>query len=140
MAVAVPQVVRLTCPRCRALRNFPSIDGGVLYRCAGCEWQWGLSTQAPTGTATAVLNAGGTAITVASGGASFTNGMQLLYDTGQASEVLTVNGSATATNIPVTAAVRGHLTAVTFGQLLIGLSFTGIGDQGAVIPNPGWGF
>lgn len=140
MAVAVPQVVRLTCPRCRALRNFPSIDGGVLYRCAGCEWSWTLATQAPTGTASATLAAGGTAITVASGGASFTNGMQLLYDTGTASEVLTVNGAATATNIPVTPAIRAHNSAVTFGQLLIGLSYTGIGDQGAVIPNPGWGF
>ena len=140
MAVAVPQALRLSCPRCRALRSFPSIDGGTNFRCSGCEWQWTLATQAPTGTSSATLAAGGTAITVASGGASFTNGMQLLYDTGQLAEVLTVNGSATATSIPVTAAIRSHSSAVTFGQLLIGQSYTGFGVEGVTIPNPPWGF
>ncbi|HYK70436.1 MAG TPA: hypothetical protein VEV45_21000 [Streptosporangiaceae bacterium] len=140
MAVAIPQAIQMSCPRCRALRKFVAIDGGALYRCGGCEWQWSFGTQAPTGTATAVLNAGGTAITVASGGASFTNGMLLAYDTGQLLEILTVNGSATATNIPVTPASRSHLSAVTFGQLLVSQSFTGFGVDGVTIPNPPYGF
>jgi len=130
----------VTCPRCRALRLFAAIDGQVTYRCAACEWYYLLSAVAPTGTSTAALPAGGTAITVASGGASFTNGMLLLYDTGVSSEVLTVNGTATATSIPVATAVRGHLSGVTFGQLSIGLRFTGIGVGDAVIPAPGWGY
>jgi hypothetical protein len=140
VAVAVPQAIRLSCPRCRILRPFVAIDGGAIFRCGACEWQWTLTTQAPTGTATATLAAGGTAITVASGGASFTNGMLLAYDTGQLLEVLTVNGSSTATNIPVTAASRAHASSVTFGQLLIAQSFTGYGVDGVTIPNPGWGF
>ena len=140
MAVAVPQTLRLTCPRCRALRGFLALDGGTNFRCSACEWQWTLVTQAPTGTSNAALNVGGTAIGVASGGASFTNGMQLLYDTGQLTEVLTVNGSATGVSIPVTAAARSHLTGATFGQLLVGQTYTGSGVDGVPIPNPGWGF
>jgi hypothetical protein len=140
VAVAVPQAIRLTCPRCRTLRPFLALDGGTNFRCAGCEWQWTLVTQAPTGTSNAALSAGGTAIGVASGGASFTNGMQLLYDTGQLAEVLTVNGSATGTSIPVTAASRSHSSAATFGQLLVSQTYTGYGVDGVPIPTPGWGF
>lgn len=140
MAVAVPLAVRLTCPRCRALRSFTAIDGAVSFRCSACEWYFTFGTQAPNGTATAGLAAGGTAITVASGGASFTSGMQLLYDTGQATEILTVNGSATATSIPVSAAVKAHLTGATFGQLLIASTYQGIGVGDSVLPNPPWGF
>jgi hypothetical protein len=101
----------------------------VTGRCSGCEWTFGFSTQAPTGTGTAVLNAGGTAITVASGGASFTNGMLLLCDTAQNAEVLTINGVSTATNIPIAAAVRGHSFSVTFGQLLISSTYSGTGQE-----------
>jgi hypothetical protein len=140
MPVAVPAAIRLTCPRCRTLRAFVAIDGQVLYRCAGCELPYSLATQAPTGTSNAALSAGGTAIGVASGGAAFTNGMTLLYDTGVLSEVLTVNGAATGTSIPVTAAVRGHLTAATFGQLTIGPTFAGYGVEQQPIPAPAWGY
>ena len=140
MAVAVPQAMQLTCPRCRILRPFLALDGGTNFRCAGCEWQWTLTTQAPTGTSNAALNVGGTAIGVASGGASFTNGMQLLYDTGQLTEVLTVNGAATGTSIPVTAAARSHLSGAAFGQLLTGQTYTGYGVDGVPIPAPAWGF
>jgi hypothetical protein len=41
------------------------------------------------------------AITVASGGASFTAGKRLLYDVGPLAEVVTVTTTGTATNIPV---------------------------------------
>jgi hypothetical protein len=140
MPVANPQAMYLSCPRCRTRRRFNAIDGGYSFRCAGCEWYYTLSVAAPTGTASAVLAAGGTAVTVASGGASFTNGMLLLYDVGQLSEVLTVNGVATATSIPVAAAARGHLTGVTFGQLAIAPTYGGIGVGDAVIPAPAWGF
>ena len=137
---AVPATLRLTCPRCRALRYFAAIDGVVTFRCAACEWYYLLSPVAPTGTSNAALSAGGTAIGVASGGASFTNGMILLIDTGTLSEVVTVNGAATGTSIPVTAAVRGHASAMTFGQLAIAPKYGGIGVGDAVIPAPGWGF
>ena len=140
MAVASPAAIRLTCPRCRILRSFVAIDGSVTYRCSACEWYYTLSAVAPTGTSNAILAAGGTAIGVASGGASFTSGMTLLYDTGLNTEVLTVNGAATGTSIPVTAAARAHSSAVTFGQLAITPTYAGIGVGDAVIPNPPWGF
>lgn len=148
MAVAVPAAYRLTCPRCKSTRFFVSIDGGVTQRCKGCEWQFTMSTQAPTSTDTATLAVGGTALTVASGGASFTNGMFLLFDTGANAEVLVVNGSSTATNIPVTSApfwpvftgaVKAHGSNATFGQLLLTPSFNAAGEQ-AVPAAPGWGF
>src|SRR6516162_688871 len=87
MAVAVPQALILTCPRCHLPRRFVAIDGATSYRCSACEWYYTLSPVAPTGTASGALAAGGTAITVASGGASFTAGMLVLYDFGQ----LTIN-------------------------------------------------
>jgi len=100
----------------------------ITGRCSGCEWTFTLSTQSPTGTGTAVLSFGSTAITVASGGASFTNGMRLLYDVGQNAEVLTVNGTPSATNIPVAPVQRAHSASVTFGQLLISSTYSGIGQ------------
>lgn len=140
MAVAVPQAIRLTCPRCRILRPFTAIDGATGFRCAGCEWLYTLAPIAPTGTSNGALAAGGTAVSVVSGGAAFTSGMQLLYDTGQLTEVLTVNGAATGTSIPVTPATRSHLTAATFGQLSLAPAYAGIGVGDAVIPPPGWGY
>jgi hypothetical protein len=116
------------------------IDGGTLIRCSACEWPHSIGTQAPTGTASAILAAGGTAITVASGGASFTSGMVLAYDTGLATEILTCAGGSTATNIPVSAAVKGHLSAVTFGQLNLTLTLAGQFGLEQVPPNPGYGF
>jgi hypothetical protein len=127
ISTAVPAAYFLACPRCHFTRSFMMLDN-VTGRCSGCEWTFSLAAQSPTGTGTAVLNAGGTAITVVSGGVSFTNGMRLLYDTAQNAEVLTVNGSASATNIPVTAAVRGHSASVTFGQLLISSTYSGLGQ------------
>jgi hypothetical protein len=55
--------------------------------------------------------------------------MKLLYDTGQNAEVLTVNGTSTATNIPVAPAVRAHSASVTFGQLLISSTYSGTGQE-----------
>jgi|SRR6516162_7467018 len=137
---AQPTTLRLTCPRCRCLRMFVAIDGVVTYRCSACEWYYRLSPVAPTGTASAGLAAGGTAITVASGGASFTSGMLLLIDTGTASEVVTATATGSATSIPVTAAVRAHLSGFTFGQLSIAPRDSGFGVGGAVIPAPSWGY
>lgn len=137
---AVPATLRLVCPRCRTLRYFVAIDGVVTFRCAACELYYLLSPVAPTGTSNAVLAAGGTAISVASGGASFTNGMILLIDTGALSEVVTVTATGSATSIPVTAAVRGHASAMTFGQMAIAPKYGGIGVGQVVLPNPAWGF
>src|SRR5260221_12574950 len=107
MSTGVPAAQALTCPRCKVLRKFVNVDTATLYRCGGCEWYFTLGTQAPAGTDTATLAAGGTALTVASGGASFTNGMLLLFYTGVNAEVLRVTSTATATNIPVRTANRG---------------------------------
>jgi hypothetical protein len=139
MAVGVPQAVRLTCPREKGLRLFLNVSASTQYRCAGCEWFWTLATQAPTGTTNGSISAGGTAISVASGGASFTNGMVLLLDTTTSAEVVTVNGSATGVSIPITAAIRAHNSGATFGQLLASPSYNGF-DMDAVPAAPGWGF
>jgi hypothetical protein len=139
MAVAVPVTATLTCPREKILRLFRNIDGGVTYRCSGCEWQYTLSTAAPTGTSTNTVTAGTTtAITVASGGASFTSGMKVLYDIGANAEVVTVGPGATGTNIPVPAGfAKAHGSGATFGQLALNPSYA-VAD--AVPAAPGWGY
>jgi hypothetical protein len=146
---AIPADVTITCPRCKVLRTFLDVsEGGVQYRCAGCEWTFTLTTTAPTGTSTAAVSKGGTTITVASGGASFTNGMTLLYDTGVNAEVVLVNGAATGTSIPIAGQWTGetrdgwakaHGSGATFGQLAVSSTFAGAGQE-AVPANPGWGF
>jgi hypothetical protein len=100
---AVPASIVITCPRCKTLRTFVNLTGGVAYRCSGCEWQFTFTAVAPTSTATAAVVTPATtlAITVASSGASFTAGKRLLYDVGPLAEVVTVTTTGTATNIPV---------------------------------------
>jgi uncharacterized protein (DUF983 family) len=120
--VFIPVSLNLVCPRCRVTRMFVNLTG-TLVQCSGCSFSSTLATQAPTGAATALLALGGTAITVAAGGASFTAGMQVLYDTGALAEILTVGAGATGTNIPVSAALKAHLTGATFGQLAFALTY-----------------
>lgn len=149
MAGAIPANVTVTCPRCKILRSFVDVSGGGLqYRCSGCEWTFTLTAVAPTGTSTALVAAGGTAITVASGGASFTNGMVLVYDTAGAPEVVVVNGSSSATNIPIAGQwaaetrggfAKGHATAALFGQLSLSSTYGSAGEE-LVPAAPGWGF
>jgi hypothetical protein len=127
--------VLAVCPRCKGLRSFVNVSqGGVGYLCSGCEWRFTFATQAPTGTSTASVTTASTAITVASGGASFTTGMKLLYDTGVNAEVVTVASTGTATNIPIVNTFAKPHGNVTFGQLLISSTFSGAGQ--AAVPNP----
>lgn len=139
MAAGVPAAVALTCPRCHYLRAFENIDGGQLFRCSGCEWSMSLSTQAPTGVTNAVAVAGAVAISVASGGAAFTSGMKILWDTGANAEVVTATATGSATSIPVTAALKGHASGSAIGQLLTGPTYSGAGLE-TVPPAPGYGF
>ena len=109
MATGTPTAFLTTCPRCKVLRSFVNVDGGTLYRCGACEWYWTLSTQAPTGTTNAQSGVGSSpslpaSLPVASGGASFTNGMLLLVGTGAVAEVVQVNGTPSGTSVPVTEA------------------------------------
>lgn len=140
---AIPTNALVICPRCKALRSFVNVSqGGILYRCSGCEWSFSFTAVAPTGTASAAITVPATtfAITVASGGASFTAGMYVLYDVGPLAEVVKVTTTGTATNIPVAAGfAKPHLTAVTFGQLAISSTYAGVGQE-AVPGAPGWGF
>lgn len=139
MATVVPAAQYLVCPRCKILRSFVNVD--TLYRCSACEWYWTLGTHAPTGTDTAAVTAGvTTAITVASGGASFTGGMLLLFDTGVNAEVVKVTATGTATNIPVCGGfIRNHAANATFGQLLISSTLSGVGQAQVRGPAP-YGF
>lgn len=139
MAAGVPAGTTLTCPRCKALRPFVNVNGGTTYRCGGCEWRFTLSAVTPTGTSNGAITAGSSvAISVASGGTSFTSGMKLLYDTGTSAEVVTVGAGATGTSIPVPGGfAKSHNTAATFGQLSITPTDTA---SDAVPAAPGYGF
>jgi hypothetical protein len=139
MVQGVPAAVTLTCPREKILRRFGNIDGGVTYRCSGCEWTYTLGTQAPTGTTNASASVGAVTISVASGGASFTSGMKILWDTGTAAEVVTATATGSATSIPVTACIKAHNSAVAIGQLLVSSTYAGVGED-AIPVAPGWGF
>ncbi len=136
----IPVSALVTCPRCKALRSFVNVSaGGVTYRCSGCEWTFTFTAVAPTGTSTASVTTASTAITVASGGASFTAGMKLLYDTGANAEVVTVSATGTATNIPIAGTFAKPHGNTTFGKLAISSTYAGVGQE--AVPNaPGWGF
>lgn len=132
MAGAVPADTITRCPRCWFTRLFVNISqGGVLYKCTGCEWTFTFGTQSPTGTSTAVITAGTTvAITVASGGTSFTAGMQVLVDTAANAEVVTVSATGSATSIPVAAGfTKNHSASVAIGQVLLTPAFNSSGEQ-----------
>jgi spore coat protein U-like protein len=135
----IPVATTLRCPRCKILRSFVNVDGGVTFRCAGCEWTLTLTAVTPTGVTNATRAIGALTIPVASGGASFTSGMQILYDTGTSAEVVTATATGSATSIPVTALIKAHNSAVAIGQLAIGPAYAGVGqDQ---VPNAGgWGY
>jgi hypothetical protein len=139
MVQGVPAAVTLTCPREKILRRFGNIDGGVTFRCSGCEWTYTLGTVAPTGSTNATRSIGATTIPVASGGASFTSGMLILYDTGTAAEVVTATATGSATSIPVTALIKAHNSAVAIGQLSITSTYANVGED-AIPAAPGWGF
>jgi hypothetical protein len=134
------QVAFAPCPRCSKVIRFfiGTSGGGIVYRCAGCEWLFTMSTQAPTGTGTAAVNTtSSTAITVASGGAAFTVGMALLYDTGTNAEVLTVRAGGSGTSVPVGGFSKAHGTGIAFGQILVTPVFNAIES----VPGPApWGF
>lgn len=70
----------------------------------------------PTDTASAPITATDTSITVASGGASFTNGMVISIIDGNLTEVVTVGAGSTATNVVTSAIANSHASGVTFGQ------------------------
>lgn len=77
-----------------------------------------------SGTATALLAKGGTGITVASGGASWTQGMLLQINDGPASEIVIVGAGSGATNIVIGASAFAHNTGFTFQQYLGGAGGT----------------
>lgn len=134
----VPVATQLRCPRCKILRSFVNVDGGVTFRCAGCEWFLTLSAVAPTGVTNASRTTGAATIPVASGGASFTIGMLILYDAGTAAEVVTATATGSATSIPVTPLAKAHNTAAAIGQLAINPALAGVGLD--AVPNVGsWG-
>jgi hypothetical protein len=135
----VPTAVRLNCPRCKALRYFVSVDGGVTQRCGGCEWYFTLGTVAPTGTTNATRTAGQLTIPVASGGASFTIGMFVLVDVGSLAEVVQATATGSATSIPCTAYLKGHASGVAIGQLSVAPTYSAVGEDAVPAAAP-WGF
>jgi hypothetical protein len=135
MPPLVPANVFAPCPRCNILRTL--IGTGTAYLCGACEWAFTASTVAPTGTGTGAVTTASTAITVASGGAAFTNGMSLLYDTAANAEIVRVSGVPTGTSVPVAKFYRAHGGGAAFGQLL--LTPSQLASE-RVPPAAGWGF
>lgn len=74
------------------------------------------SVVTPTSTMSAGVSAAGTALTVASGGASFTTGMVVSIKDGASSELVTVGAGATGTNIPISALAFAHVSGTAFGK------------------------
>lgn len=140
MAAGIPAAFYMTCPRCKILRRMTNVDGGTLFRCAGCEWFYTMSTTAPTGTTNASRAVSATTIPVASGGASFTAGMNVLIDTGANAEVVIVTATGSATSIPVTPFGKSHNSGVAIGQVAAASTYSGVGVGDAVPAAPGWGF
>lgn len=90
--------------------------GHALYNILG-DYTVSGTPASPAGVTNAALAVGATTLPVASGGASFTTGMQLwLEDAGTpaANEVVMVTATGSATSIPVTATRFAHLTAMPF--------------------------
>lgn len=77
------------------------------------------TTGAPTGTTNAAIAAGAVALPVASGGASFTQGMVIKLDTGASTEVLTVGAGSIATSIVVSATQFAHATAAAITAVVV---------------------
>lgn len=75
------------------------------------------SVKAPTSVTSGSVVATGTALPVASGGASYTNGMVVAIQDGNSSELVTVGAGSTGTSVVVSALAFNHGTGVTFGQL-----------------------
>lgn len=73
-----------------------------------------------SGTATASVAQGATGITVASGGASWTQGMLLQFNDGVRTEYVTVGAGSGPTNIVISATAFAHNNGVTFTQQLGG--------------------
>ena len=95
---------------------FGDMVGHVLYNILGDYTATGTAAS-PAGTVNAPITAGATTLSVASGGASFTAGMNLWIEdagTPALNEIVTV-ASSTATTITLTAGTRfAHLTATPF--------------------------
>lgn len=140
MAIApTPVTTTIRCPREKFPRLFLSVDGGVTFRCSGCEWSYTMGTQAPTGTTNASRAIGAATIPVASGGASFTIGMVILIDTAAAAEIVTATATGSGVSVPVTPFLKAHNSAVAFGQLLAAPTLSGTAMD-AVPAAGGWGY
>lgn len=75
------------------------------------------SIKAPTSVTSGSVVATGTALPVASGGTSYTNGMAVVVQDGNSTEVVTVGAGSIATSVVVSALAFNHASGVTFGQL-----------------------
>ena len=135
----VPTAVTSTCPRCHALRTFVSTGPDLLfYTCGGCEWPFtfgagsgGLATNGATTTAS-------TALSFASGGTQFALIGSVLYisDAGN-SEIVVVNGVASATTVPVADFDFSHGSGKT---VTLAVATASLPNQDKVPPAGGWGF
>lgn len=95
----------------------------VTYTVAG-TWSWALLTTS------AGVSAGGTAIPVSAGGTAFAFGQCLIIDTAGTPDFVCVNGTPTATSIPITAFNAAHASGKSITVAQISPALSGIGLEG----------
>lgn len=89
-----------------------TIVPAALYAVSGAP-----NLKSPTATTSGSVIQGATALPVASGGTSFTNGMLVYILDGNNTELVTVGAGSTGTSVVVSATAFAHGSGVTFGQL-----------------------
>jgi len=102
-----------------AATGFPLMAGKSMQVCYNATLYAVAAVDAiktPTSTLSSNALLGATALAVASGGTSFTNGMIVSIIDGNNTELVTVGAGSTGTSVVVSATAHAHASGVTFGQ------------------------
>jgi hypothetical protein len=133
----VPTAVTAVCPRCRTARQLVSVGPEVGYLCTGCEWPVTFGAGTPTVSTNASVTTASAALPFASGGTAFSRGQVLFVNDGASSEVVVVNGTVTATSVPVADFDFPHNSGVAVSLAVATPTLPG---QDKIPPLPPWGF
>jgi hypothetical protein len=132
----IPVTAYTLCPRCHFKWWFTGFSAETLYRCSACEWQFTYGAGASPLTTNASVTTASLALPFASGATVFTLGNVLYVNDGASSEIVIVNGTVTATSVPVADLDFSH------GNVAVSLAvatptYSGVQAVPAVA---GWGF
>jgi hypothetical protein len=125
------------CPRCHASRLMVGTGDDLYYTCSGCEWPLTMGAGSSPLSTNASVTAGGTALPFASGGTQFSSGQLLYVSDTTLSETVLVNGTPTATSVPVTPFANAHGSGK---QVTAAVATETLAAQESPPNAPGWGF